>query len=106
MDDFPKNLIIGIVVCAVVVVVSIGLIYYLALNWSKLVRRVAPNRWAEPESEKAEWPQPRKSIETDFSPSSSPTSSPRSSRMSTDPMIGHFKSHHDGQITPPPNVKS
>ncbi|KAI1660846.1 hypothetical protein F4813DRAFT_386256 [Daldinia decipiens] len=110
MADFTKSLIIGLVVCAVVVVISVCLIYYLALNWSKLVRRIAPNRWAEPQSEKAEWPQPRKSIETDFSPTPSPTSSPRSSprssRMSTDPMIGHFKSHNDEPITPPPNVKS
>ncbi|KAI1646020.1 uncharacterized protein F4817DRAFT_155286 [Daldinia loculata] len=105
MDDFPKNLIIGLVVCAVVVVVSVCLIYYLALNWSKVVRRISPNRWAEPQSEKAEWPQPRKSIETDFSPTSSPTSSPRSSKMSTDPVIGHFKTHDDEPITPPSNVK-
>ncbi|KAI0844092.1 hypothetical protein F5Y00DRAFT_210956 [Daldinia vernicosa] len=105
MDDFPKNLIIGLVVCAVVVVVSACLIYYLALNWSKVVRRIAPNRWTEPQSEKAEWPQPRKSIETDFSPTSSPISSLRSSRMSPEPMIGHVKSHHDEPIIPPPNVK-
>ncbi|OTB10554.1 hypothetical protein K445DRAFT_322902 [Daldinia sp. EC12] len=105
MDDFPKNLIIGIVVCAVVVVVSVCLIYYLALNWSKIVRRVAPNRWAEPQSEKTEWPQPTKSSEIDFSPVSSPTSSPRSSRMSTDPMIGHSKAYDDEPITPPRNAK-
>ncbi|KAI1470403.1 uncharacterized protein F4812DRAFT_456411 [Daldinia caldariorum] len=106
MDDFPKNLIIGIVVSAVVVVVSICLIYYLALNWSKLVRRVAPNRFAEPPSEKTEWPQLGKSVETDFSPTSSSISSPRSSRMSPDPVISHFKSDDGEPITPPPNVKA
>ncbi|KAI1416983.1 hypothetical protein F5Y13DRAFT_153504 [Hypoxylon sp. FL1857] len=102
MDDFPKTLIIAIVVSAVVVVLTLGIIYYIALNWSKLLRRVTPDRWATPESEKA-WPQPRKSYESGFS---SPMSSPRSSRMSTEPMIGNFTSYNKEPITPPRNVKT
>ncbi|KAI1379588.1 hypothetical protein F4677DRAFT_337349 [Hypoxylon crocopeplum] len=102
MDDFPKTLIIAIVVSAVAVVVFLGLIYYIALNWSKLIRRATPNRWATPPSEKAAWPQPRKSDESDFV---SPISSPRSSRMSSEPMISKFQSFNNEPITPPRNVK-
>ncbi|KAI1141902.1 hypothetical protein F5Y05DRAFT_209480 [Hypoxylon sp. FL0543] len=101
MDDFPKTLIIAIVVTAVVVVLVLGIIYYVALNWSKLLRRVTPDRWATPESEKTTWP--RKSYESGFS---SPMSSPRSSRFSTEPMINNFTSYNHEPITPPRNVKT
>ncbi|KAI0128058.1 hypothetical protein F4776DRAFT_629082 [Hypoxylon sp. NC0597] len=103
MDDFPKTLIIAIVVSAVAVILFLGIIYYVALNWSKLIRRVTPDRWAMPESEKTTWPQPRKSYESGFS---SPMSSPRSSRMSTEPMINNFTSCHNEPITPPRNVRT
>ncbi|KAI0007087.1 hypothetical protein F4779DRAFT_619969 [Xylariaceae sp. FL0662B] len=88
MDDFPRTLIIALVVSAIVVVVLTGLIYYLALNWARIARRIAPESWTTPPSEKARWPQSRESIETSTpSPASSPGSSPRWSKMSTDPML-------------------
>ncbi|OTA77591.1 hypothetical protein M434DRAFT_38628 [Hypoxylon sp. CO27-5] len=107
MNDFTKTLIIAIVVSAVAVVLCLGIIYYIALNWSKLIRRVTPDRWAMPESEKTTWPQPRKSYESGFSsPMSSPVSSPRSSRMSTEPMLNKFTPYNNEPITPPRNVRT
>ncbi|KAI1397568.1 hypothetical protein F4819DRAFT_77148 [Hypoxylon fuscum] len=104
--DFAKTLIIAIVVSAVCVVIVAGLIYYIALNWSMLIRRATPNRWSTAsESEKVIWPEPRKSSESGFSsPIASPTSSPRSSRMSSDPFMNKFRAHHEEPITPPRNV--
>ncbi|KAI2621226.1 hypothetical protein GGR54DRAFT_639359 [Hypoxylon sp. NC1633] len=101
---FEKTLIIAIVVSVVAVVVFLGVIYFIALNWTKLIRRGTPDDgWATPPSEKSAWPQPRKSGESIFS---SPVSSPRSSRMSTDPNMNKFTSYKDVPITPPPNVKA
>ncbi|KAI1386718.1 uncharacterized protein F4822DRAFT_324989 [Hypoxylon trugodes] len=99
MDDFPKTLIIAIVVSVIVVLVVFGLILYLALNWTRIVHRGRRNSW--PETEKA-WPQMSKSDESYYS---SPVSSPRSSRMSSEPMVNNFNAYDESPITPPRNVK-
>ncbi|KAI0889262.1 uncharacterized protein GGS22DRAFT_69300 [Annulohypoxylon maeteangense] len=102
MAGFAKTLIVAIVVCIVVVVIVTGLLIYIALNWSKILRRVTPDRWASPPSEKSTWPEPRPSGE--FVPS--PISSTRSSRFSADPMMTKFTEGQGESITPPPNVKA
>ncbi|KAI1206465.1 uncharacterized protein F4807DRAFT_232655 [Annulohypoxylon truncatum] len=102
MAGFAKTLIVAIVVCIIVVVVVTGLLIFIALNWSKILRRVTPDRWASPPSEKSTWPEPRPSSEI---VSSSPVTSTRSSRFSADPMMTKFTSEHGEGITPPPNVK-
>ncbi|KAI0388039.1 hypothetical protein F5Y04DRAFT_241547 [Hypomontagnella monticulosa] len=96
-DDFAKTLIIAIVVAAVVVVIVTGLLYYVATNWTKWLRRDTHDQYGIPPSEKA-WPQPRKSGESGFW---SPMSSPRSSRMSSEPMMQKFARYNDEPITPP-----
>ncbi|KAI0841233.1 hypothetical protein F5Y06DRAFT_293722 [Hypoxylon sp. FL0890] len=107
MDDFPKTLVIAIVVSAVAVVLVLGIIYYIALNWANLLRRVTPDRWATPESERATWPQPRKSFESGFStPISSPIPSPRSSKMNPEQMINNFTPSNNEPVVPPRNVKT
>ncbi|KAI1460334.1 hypothetical protein F4805DRAFT_390856 [Annulohypoxylon moriforme] len=102
MAGFAKTLIVAIVVCIVVVVIVTALLIYIALNWSKILRRVTPNRFATPPSEKPTWPEPRPSSEF----VSSPVSSTRSSRFSADPMMTKFTADHGETITPPPNVKA
>ncbi|KAI1102351.1 hypothetical protein F4804DRAFT_334360 [Jackrogersella minutella] len=99
---FAKTLVIAIVVTVVSVLAFFAIIYYIALNWSKIIRRATPDRWASPPSEKTVWPQQRTSGESYFS---SPIPSPRSSRMSGDPMSSNLKSFQDEPITPPRNVK-
>ncbi|XXG98922.1 hypothetical protein Hte_005254 [Hypoxylon texense] len=120
--DFTKTFIIALVASAVAVVVFTGLIYYIALNWSMLIRRATPNRWASPPSEKTTWPQPRTSDESKsdeskidfahFSPVSSPSSSVRSSRGSNEPMLKKSEARHNDMliepvepVTPPRSVK-
>ncbi|KAI1259791.1 hypothetical protein F5Y18DRAFT_287190 [Xylariaceae sp. FL1019] len=75
---FSKDLIIGIVATVVSVILFFGLILVLALWWQSIARRVMPNRFAEPPSEKA-WPQSRYSTDTNLTMMSSPNASPRSS---------------------------
>ncbi|KAI1764279.1 hypothetical protein GGR53DRAFT_328495 [Hypoxylon sp. FL1150] len=112
--DFTKTFIIALVCSAIAVVVFTGLLYYIALNWSSLIRRATPNRWQSPPSEKTTWPQPRTSEESKidfsyFSPVSSPASSLRSSRGSNIPMLKKSEAqHHDmliEPVTPPRSVK-
>jgi predicted lipid-binding transport protein (Tim44 family) len=80
MADFTSTLITGIVASIVSVLAFLALTIVLALYWSSIARRLAPNRFKEPVSEKQQWPASRESIETTLSsrtPSSK--SSPRSS---------------------------
>ncbi|KAI0543065.1 hypothetical protein GGR58DRAFT_7636 [Xylaria digitata] len=90
-DGFASTLITAIVASVVSVLAFLGIILVLALYWSSIVRRIAPNRFAEPMSEKA-WPSPRGS-DTDsavLSGSStipSPRSSPRTSTISNGPVL-------------------
>ncbi|KAI0141842.1 hypothetical protein GGR57DRAFT_508916 [Xylariaceae sp. FL1272] len=80
-----KSLIVGIVATVVSVILFFGLILVLALWWQQIARRIAPNRFAEPPSEKA-WPQSRPSTDTNLTMmTSSPNSSPRNSAMSSSP---------------------
>ncbi|KAI5926310.1 hypothetical protein F4810DRAFT_707918 [Camillea tinctor] len=86
MDDFPRNLIVAIVVSAIAVTIGGGLIFLFALHWARVVRKVTPESWHTPKSEKA-WPKSRDSVDTgspvdspqSWSPTSSAHSSPRSS---------------------------
>ncbi|KAI6084446.1 hypothetical protein F4821DRAFT_242877 [Hypoxylon rubiginosum] len=116
--DFTKTFIIALVCSAIAVVAFTGLLYYIALNWAKLIRIATPNRWRSPPSEKTTWPQPRTSdVESKgdfshFSPVSSPTSSVRSSRGSNEPMLKKSEAqHHDmliepvSPVTPPQSVQ-
>ncbi|KAI2607078.1 uncharacterized protein GGS25DRAFT_317699 [Hypoxylon fragiforme] len=112
MADFSKTLIVAIVASIVAVIAAFGLIYYLALNWTKLLRRGKPDPW-DKDAEKS-WPKPRKSGEANVSFSSSPASSPRSSRMGDDPVTGSSSSSKlqepingggSEPITPPRNAK-
>ncbi|KAI1504612.1 hypothetical protein F5X99DRAFT_20301 [Biscogniauxia marginata] len=97
MDDFPKNLIVAIVISVVAVAIGGGLIFLFALHWSRVVQSVTPESWKTPKSEKA-WPQSRGSVETGYTSSpvdsppqswstTSPTASPRSSGMSGATML-------------------
>lgn len=118
--DFTKTFVIALVASAVAVVVFTGLLYYIALNWSMLLRRATPNRWSSPPSEKTTWPQPRTSDESKidfshFSPVSSPSFSLRSSRGSNEPMFKKSEAMHNDMlvesvepvepVTPPRSVK-
>lgn len=93
MGGFETTLITAIVASVVSVLAFLGLTLVVALYWSSIARKIAPNRFAEPESEKA-WPS-SKSFETGSSvisgsprSSPSPPSSPRSSRTANaDPVM-------------------
>ncbi|KAI1294516.1 hypothetical protein F5Y03DRAFT_399448 [Xylaria venustula] len=83
--SFESTLITAIVASIVAVLAVLGLILVLALYWTNIARRVAPNRFAEPMSEKS-WPSSSRSSQADSSiltasPPSSPSNSPRSSRI-------------------------
>ncbi|KAI1369560.1 hypothetical protein F5Y08DRAFT_97167 [Xylaria arbuscula] len=94
MGGFETTLITAIVASVVSVLAFLGLTLVVALYWSSIARRVAPNRFREPESEKA-WPSSTKSFDAGSSvisgsprSSPSPPSSPRSSRMANaDPVM-------------------
>ncbi|KAI0489670.1 hypothetical protein F4859DRAFT_509256 [Xylaria cf. heliscus] len=80
MAGFESTLVTAIVAGIVSVVGFLGITIGLALYWSSIARRIAPNRFAEPMSEKS-WPSSRNSAETNSailssSPRSSPSSSP------------------------------
>ncbi|KAK8034431.1 hypothetical protein PG993_009426 [Apiospora rasikravindrae] len=85
-----NDLITTIVVTLVLVIVIGSFIFVLAMYWTQILRKVAPNRWSEPMSEKTnqhqQWPQPyshKGSAESHLiSPVSTPTPSPRSSQFS------------------------
>ncbi|KAI0172200.1 hypothetical protein GGR52DRAFT_549391 [Hypoxylon sp. FL1284] len=113
--DFTKTFVVALVVSAIAVVAFLLIIYYVAQNWSRWVRRSAPNQFETPPSEKVTWPQPRESGETKseispvVSPVSSPMSSLRSSRGSNDPILKKYDASHDDMaiepVTPPRNVR-
>ncbi|TGJ83680.1 hypothetical protein E0Z10_g5055 [Xylaria hypoxylon] len=94
MADFTSTLTTAIVASIVSVLAFLGIVLVLALYWSRIVRRIAPNRFAEPMSEKS-WPSSRGSdtnsampaASARSSPIPSPTSSPRSSTITNDPML-------------------
>lgn len=86
-----NDLITTIVVTVVLVIVFGSLIFITAMYWTQILRKIAPNRWSEPMSEKTnqQWPQPpfshthKGSAESNLiSPVSSPAQSPRSSQFS------------------------
>ncbi|KAI3337800.1 hypothetical protein F4824DRAFT_500051 [Ustulina deusta] len=91
MAGFETTLITAIVVSIVAVLAFLGLVLVLALYWTNIARRIAPNRFVEPMSEKS-WPSSR-SFDADSamlssSPQSSPSPSPRSSRIAgVDPVL-------------------
>ncbi|KAK9772175.1 hypothetical protein SCAR479_11184 [Seiridium cardinale] len=85
--NFSGALITGIVVSIIVVLLIGGLILLAALHWRKLARKVAPNKFQTPHSEKA-WPKPpRKSSSDDSSTPSSNASSRAGSVRKSDPVI-------------------
>ncbi|KAI0871251.1 hypothetical protein GGS24DRAFT_471966 [Hypoxylon argillaceum] len=82
MASFESTLITAIVAAIVSVLAFLALTIVVALYWTSIARRIAPNRFAEPMSEKA-WPSSRDSDHSAMlssSPMSSLASSPRSSR--------------------------
>ncbi|KAI0117726.1 hypothetical protein GGR51DRAFT_499908 [Nemania sp. FL0031] len=93
MAGFESTLITAIVASIVSVLAFLALTLVIALYWTSIARRIAPNRFVEPMSEKA-WPGSRYSAETDSAMLSSspgyspaPTPSPRSSRIGTGPVL-------------------
>ncbi|KAI0544882.1 hypothetical protein F4679DRAFT_508328 [Xylaria curta] len=90
MAGFESTLITAIAASIASVLVFLGLVIALALYWTSIARRIAPNRFAEPMSEKS-WPSSRSSAETDSalmsSAGSTLTSSPRSSKISNEPVL-------------------
>ncbi|GAW12218.1 hypothetical protein EKO27_g503 [Xylaria grammica] len=94
MAGFANTLITAIVASIIAVLGFLGIILVLALYWSNIVRRIAPNRFPEPMSEKS-WPSSRGSdVDSSVlsashgsSPIPSPRSSPRSSTISNDPVL-------------------
>ncbi|KAK7935726.1 hypothetical protein PG985_001221 [Apiospora marii] len=84
-----NDLITTIVVTVVLVLVFGSLIFITAMYWTQILRRIAPNRFSEPMSEKKnqQWPQGPNSHKGSadshlISPVSSPGQSPRSSQFS------------------------
>ncbi|KAI1755142.1 hypothetical protein F4782DRAFT_527867 [Xylaria castorea] len=90
MSSFESTLVTAIVAAIVSVLGFLGITIVIALYWSSIARRIAPNRFAEPVSEKS-WPSSRSSIEAHSammsSPGSSPAPSPRSSRISNEQVL-------------------
>ncbi|KAH8167134.1 hypothetical protein CIB48_g1114 [Xylaria polymorpha] len=91
MAGFESTLITAIVAGIVSVLGFLGITIVLALYWSSIARRIAPNRFAEPMSEKSSWPSSRGSDENSAmlsgSPGSSLAPSPRSSKIVNDPVL-------------------
>lgn len=94
-----NDLITTIVVTVVLVLVFGSLIFITAMYWTQILRRIAPNRFSEPMSEKKnqQWPQAPHSHKGSadshlISPVSSPGQSPRSS---------HFSDHTASPIATP-----
>ncbi|KAI1202347.1 hypothetical protein F5X97DRAFT_319502 [Nemania serpens] len=81
MATFESTLITAIVASLVSVLAFLALTLVIALYWTSIARRIAPNRFAEPLSEKA-WPSLRNSTEVESAAmlSNSPRSSPISSQ--------------------------
>ncbi|KAK8136335.1 hypothetical protein PG984_004275 [Apiospora sp. TS-2023a] len=83
-----NDLITTVVVTLVLVIVFGALIFITAMYWTQILRKIAPNRWSEPVSEKTQWPQQppysqKGSAEGHLiSPVSTPAQSPRSSQFS------------------------
>ncbi|KAI1819847.1 hypothetical protein F4861DRAFT_525380 [Xylaria intraflava] len=81
-DDFAHTLIVAIVASILSVLGFLGLILVIALYWTNIARRIAPNRFVEPPSEKA-WPSSSESSDAKSNMSSpsgpSPVPSARSS---------------------------
>ncbi|GAP84921.1 hypothetical protein SAMD00023353_0802450 [Rosellinia necatrix] len=91
MAGFESTLVTAIVVSVISVLALLGLTLGLALYWSKIARRIAPNRFPEPMSEKS-WPASRGSDGTDSAilsatPGYSPAPSSRSSRIGDHPVL-------------------
>ncbi|KAI0445987.1 hypothetical protein F4803DRAFT_506251 [Xylaria telfairii] len=90
MAGFESTLVTAIVAGIVSVLGFLGITIVLALYWSSIARRIAPNRFAEPMSEKS-WPSSRSSDENSAmlsgSPGSSLPPSPRSSKIVNDPVL-------------------
>ncbi|KAI1432599.1 hypothetical protein GGR50DRAFT_696870 [Xylaria sp. CBS 124048] len=89
MADITQTLVVAIVASILSVLGFLGLILVIALYWTNIARRIAPNRFIEPESEKS-WPSSTGSSNTNSvlsSPSpapatgASPATSARSSML-------------------------
>lgn len=76
MATFESTLITAIVATIVSVLAFLALTLAIALYWTSIARRIAPNKFAEPMSEKA-WPSSRSSSEVESAAmlSNSPASS-------------------------------
>jgi predicted lipid-binding transport protein (Tim44 family) len=103
--NFSGALITGIVVGIIVVTLIGGLIFFTALYWRDVARKVAPNKFQTPQSEKA-WPKaPRQSLEKiDSTASSSPTLSRQDSARKNGPAFSKAASSLAGRITIPSMV--
>ncbi|KAI0408936.1 hypothetical protein F4802DRAFT_593792 [Xylaria palmicola] len=86
MADFQGDLVTVIVATVISILVFFALVLVLALYWTSIARRIAPNRFAEPVSEKA-WPSSRESSLLSASPDPSLPPSPRASQVPNPPAL-------------------